>query len=114
MPPPQIGAESGSTGIRGQKKALAVALLPPIAGLTGNAFEQPAVLAAGFHVAMLVSAGLAAGGGVIAGMMISDDVLADRPPTQPCSSCPVAGPPATPRTPAATPVNPAVTPPNPA
>ncbi|HET9125588.1 MAG TPA: MFS transporter, partial [Solirubrobacteraceae bacterium] len=93
---------------------LAVALLPPIAGLTGNAFEQPAVLAGGFHVAMLVSAGLAAGGGLIAWMTISNDVLADRPPTQPFSSCPLAGPPATPPAPAATAVPTAATPSNPA
>lgn len=76
---------------------LAVALLPPIAGLTGNAFQQPDVLAAGFHTAMLVTAGLAAAGGLLALATISDDVLAAQPPAAQPVSCALAGPPPSPR-----------------
>ena len=74
-----------------------VALLPPIAGLTGDAFQQPDALAAGFHTAMLVTAGLAVAGGVLAFVTISSDVLAEQPPAPHPSSCALAGPPAQPR-----------------
>lgn len=71
---------------------LAVALLPPIAGLTGGAFQQPAVVASGFHTAMLVTSGLAVAGGLLAFATISNDVLAAQP-SAPCPpSCPLAGP----------------------
>jgi MFS family permease len=75
---------------------LAVGLLPPIAGLTGDALQQPAAFAAGFHTAMLVTAGLAVAGGLIALATISNDVL--RPPLPPAKQylhCAVTGPPAT-------------------
>jgi EmrB/QacA subfamily drug resistance transporter len=72
---------------------LAVALLPPIAGLGGDAFQQPERLAAGFHTAMLVAAGLAAAGGLLAFLSISDDVLRRAQPGEQPASCPIAGPP---------------------
>ena len=58
---------------------LAVAVLPLIAGLTGDDFYDPAAMADGFHIAMLACAGLAAAGGVIAWLTISDDVLEAEP-----------------------------------
>jgi len=74
---------------------LAVALLPPIAGLTGNALAHPHTLASGFHTAMLISAGLAVLGGLLAFGTISNDVLsAEEPAEEPRLQCPVAGPPA--------------------
>lgn len=54
---------------------LAVALLPPLAGLTGDAFQSPPAITAGFHTAMLISAGLAAAGGVLAFATISNRLL---------------------------------------
>ena len=39
---------------------LAVAVLPLIAGLTGDSFYDPAKMTDGFHIAMIVCAGLAA------------------------------------------------------
>jgi len=77
---------------------LAVALLPPIAGLTGDALQQPDALATGFHTATLVTAGLAVAGGVLAFATISNDVLAEQPPAPHPSSCALAGPPAQSRT----------------
>ncbi|MUM32359.1 MFS transporter, partial [Mycolicibacterium sp. CBMA 361] len=62
---------------------LAVALLPPIAGLTGDAFLSPTALTAGFHTAMLISAGLAAAGGVVAFVSISNDLLTETPTRAP-------------------------------
>ena len=79
---------------------LAVALLPPIAGLSGNAFQQPDALASGFHIAMLATAGLAVAGGLLAYFTISNDVLAGQPPTSHPTSCALAGPPS--QVPAAT------------
>jgi EmrB/QacA subfamily drug resistance transporter len=54
---------------------LAVAALPIVAGLTGDNFYDPAKMADGFHMAMLVCAGLAALGGVLAWLTISAEVL---------------------------------------
>ena len=54
---------------------LAVAVLPLVGGITGDAFYDPAKMTDGFHAAMLVCAALAALGGVLAWLTISDDVL---------------------------------------
>jgi EmrB/QacA subfamily drug resistance transporter len=54
---------------------LAVAVLPLIAGLTGDKFYDPAAMTDGFHIAMVACAVLAALGGVLAWLTISDDVL---------------------------------------
>jgi EmrB/QacA subfamily drug resistance transporter len=79
---------------------LAVAILPLIAGLTGDRFYVPSDMTHGFHVAMIASAGLAAVGGVVAWLTIDNNVLAGEavPDTahQPAAgqfSCAVAGPP---------------------
>jgi len=45
---------------------VAVAVLPPIAGLSGTAYLNPDVFSAGFSKAMLIAAGLTALGGVLA------------------------------------------------
>jgi EmrB/QacA subfamily drug resistance transporter len=79
---------------------LAVALLPLIAGLTGERFYEPVAMTEGFHIAMLACAGLAAGGGLLAWLTIDNGVLAEReaPEAAPAASandfsCAVAGPP---------------------
>jgi Na+/melibiose symporter-like transporter len=54
---------------------LAVAVLPIVAGLTGEGFYDPAKMTDGFHMAMVVSAALAALGGVLAWFTISAEVL---------------------------------------
>jgi len=58
---------------------LAVALLPLIAGLTGDSFYDPASMTDGFRVAMISCAGLAAAGGILAWLTISSDVLHAEP-----------------------------------
>jgi hypothetical protein len=55
---------------------LAVAVLPLIAGLTGDAFYDPSKMSSGFDTAMMACAGLAAVGGILAWLTISSDVLA--------------------------------------
>jgi EmrB/QacA subfamily drug resistance transporter len=58
---------------------LAVAVLPLIAGLTGDSFYDPTAMMDGFHVAMVTCAGLAAAGGALAWVTISPDVLETQP-----------------------------------
>jgi EmrB/QacA subfamily drug resistance transporter len=80
---------------------LAVALLPLVAGLTGDSFYDQASMTDGFRVAMLACAGLAAAGGILAWLTISSEVLhaepepGGAPPTQLLGelSCAVTGPP---------------------
>ena len=80
---------------------LAVAILPLIAGLTGDSFYEPATMTDGFHMAMAACAVLAVAGGVIAWMTISPNVLEAEPepggaaPTQVLDdiTCPVPAPP---------------------
>jgi EmrB/QacA subfamily drug resistance transporter len=67
---------------------LAVALLPLIAGLTGDSFYDPASMTDGFRLAMQACAGLAVLGAILAWFTISSDVLeaepepGETPPTQ--------------------------------
>jgi EmrB/QacA subfamily drug resistance transporter len=58
---------------------LAVALLPLIAGLTGDSFYDPASMTDGFRIAMVCCAGISALGGVLAWLTISSDVLHAEP-----------------------------------
>lgn len=79
---------------------LAVAVLPLVAGLTGDDFFDPEAMADGFRIAMVFTAGLAAAGGLVAFAMIRSDVLeassevdGERPgPAATDRQCPVAGP----------------------
>jgi hypothetical protein len=54
---------------------MAVAVLPPIAGLTGDDLLDPTALADGFPIAMAATAALAVAGGVIAWLTIDAEVL---------------------------------------
>ncbi len=58
---------------------LAVAVLPLVAGITGDKFYDPAAMTHGFHIATLACAALAATGGVVAWLTISDNALAAPP-----------------------------------
>ena len=58
---------------------LAVAVLPLIAGLTGDKFYDPAAMEDGFRIAMVACAALAALGGILAWLTISADVLEAEP-----------------------------------
>jgi EmrB/QacA subfamily drug resistance transporter len=81
---------------------LAVAVLPLVADLGGDRFYEPAAMTHGFHVAMAVSAAVAAAGGVLAWFGISDDALSagrerrgEAPVAVPANhACALAGPPA--------------------
>jgi MFS family permease len=72
---------------------LAVAVLPLVAGLTGDKFYDPSTMTHGFHVAMVWCAVVAALGGVVAWLTISSDAFERKRPEKPCFSCDVAGAP---------------------
>jgi EmrB/QacA subfamily drug resistance transporter len=63
---------------------IAIAVIPGLAGLTGEAYRDPAVFAAGFRTAMLISAGLSAAGGLLAWLLIRNEVAGRADP------CPAA------------------------
>jgi EmrB/QacA subfamily drug resistance transporter len=50
---------------------LAVAVLPPLSGITSSAYEHPAALSDGFATAMLICAALCALGGVLSALLIA-------------------------------------------
>jgi EmrB/QacA subfamily drug resistance transporter len=57
---------------------IAVAVIPGLAGLTGDAYRDPALFASGFRIAMLISAATAAAGGGVAWLLIRNDPTAGR------------------------------------
>jgi len=58
---------------------LAVAVLPLVAGLSGDDFFDPEAMADGFAVAMVVTAALAVAGGVVAFFTIDAEILDAEP-----------------------------------
>jgi EmrB/QacA subfamily drug resistance transporter len=71
----------------------AVAVLPLVGGLTGEAFYDPAAMTDGFHTAMVATAALAALGGVLAWLTIDPHVLRPEDEEQPRYQCAVSGAP---------------------
>jgi EmrB/QacA subfamily drug resistance transporter len=57
---------------------IAVAVLPVLAGLTGDAFVHPDELTHGFHIAVLIAAGACAAAGVLAALTIRNPARAPR------------------------------------
>ncbi len=74
---------------------LAVAVLPLIAGITGDSFYDPEKLTDGFHTAMVVCAAAAVCGGLLAWFTIDAEMLeTDEPCEHPEDRmCPVSGAP---------------------
>ncbi|GAA2626136.1 MFS transporter [Actinomadura fulvescens] len=58
---------------------LAVAAIPPLAGLTGDAYNDPAAFSGGFHKALVISAAIMAAGAVLAFVTVRDDTLKAAP-----------------------------------
>jgi EmrB/QacA subfamily drug resistance transporter len=101
-PAEHAGAASGvNNAVARTASLLAVALLPPLAGLTGEVYRDPDVFAAGYRTAILLAAGLLVLGGLLSAALVSNDVGridagdgtgALPPDVDHCYSCPVDGP----------------------
>jgi len=77
---------------------LAVAGLPAVVGLTGDALYSPSQLNSGFHEAMVICAGLMVLAALLAALLIDNDVLRpaggqQRPEPECLTNCPVGAPP---------------------
>ena len=59
---------------------IAVAVLPVLAGITGDVYLHPAALTRGFHTAVLISAAVAAAGGLLAAATIRNPARGAEPP----------------------------------
>ncbi len=76
---------------------LAVAILPALSGITGQAYLHPDALAAGFRTAALISGGLCAVGGLLAAVTITNPRSGPEPAGAPgyCLHCALEAPPLT-------------------
>jgi hypothetical protein len=75
---------------------VAVALVPVVSGITGASYLHPLVFTAGFRTAVTLSGLAAAGGGILAGVLIRNPGRSALPPAAeaaPASSCALEGPP---------------------
>ncbi|MEV7806833.1 MFS transporter [Microbispora sp. NPDC088329] len=78
---------------------LAVAAVPPLVGLTGDAYDSPAAFTEGFHTSMLAGAAMMAVAAAITFVTIRTNVLAAAP-EPPAPGGPLDTPPLDPRPPA--------------
>ncbi len=93
-PAEHAGAASGvNNAVARTAGLLAVALLPPLAGLTGSVYLDPAAFADGYRTAILLCTGLLVVGGLLSAAFIRNDVgrIGDDE-AEHCYSCPVDGP----------------------
>ena len=71
---------------------VAVAVLPPLAGISGADYRDPAAFSAGFAIALWICAGLCALGGLLSFLTIRRPGEPEADP-EPLVSCPLEGPP---------------------
>jgi EmrB/QacA subfamily drug resistance transporter len=90
-PGAHAGAASGvNNAVARAAGLLAVALVPPIAGLTGDVYRDAGAFATGFHMAVWIGAGMLVAGGLLSAVGISNRT--DGVQDEHHYSCPIAGP----------------------
>lgn len=71
---------------------LAVAVLPPLAGISGEDYRDAAAFSDGYSVALWICAGLCALGGVLAFLTIRRPMAGPEPQPEPVLHCPLEAP----------------------
>lgn len=71
---------------------IAVAVLPPLAGISGEDYRDPAAFSDGFSTAIWIAAALCALGGVLAFLTIRRPMAVAGPEPEPLLACPLDGP----------------------
>lgn len=72
---------------------LFVAVLPPLAGITGASYLHPSQFQTGFHAATIIASLVCAAGGVLAGFTISNPRVEPPVAERAEFSCPISAPP---------------------